>query len=198
MSKQTKRPAKAGNSKTFAQLREASAKASTELKKRVEEAKENARKGTRFLKALEGNLQKVDQEFLSQGTAPYGKDFFVNRAGKLIRPTGKHWESKEVYTQTVHKGQVKLILDPTASSLKEDWLFVVPKPKVWLLPHLYTVCTGKAYVAPKQPKTFKVVERKRVNLRVAGKYTHCVNRAHTRTLKYRLGDVWDAVEAFNG
>tara|TARA_R100001129_G_scaffold164178_1_gene130190 strand:+ start:200 stop:703 length:504 start_codon:yes stop_codon:yes gene_type:complete len=167
MSKQTKRPAKAGNRATAAQIGAQMNKATASLKSKIKEAKAAAKE---------------------QKTAPYGKDFFVSRDGKFIHPTGKYWSSTAKWEN-----------DPKAVGLSEGWLFVtgarIGSPRIQRLPHLWTQCRranpkGLPYIAPTQPKTFKVVEREKVNLKV--------NRPSNSTLKYRLGDVWDAVEALNG
>ena len=166
MSKKTKRPAKAGKYVSAAQIGAHMNKATASLKNKVKEAKAIAE---------------------AQETAPYGKDFFV-RDGRFIHPTGNHWSSTANWEK-----------DPKAVGLSEGWLFVtgarIGSPRIQRLPHLWTQCRranpkGLPYIAPTQPKTFKVVEREKVNLKV--------NRPSNSTLKYRLGDVWDAIEAHNG
>lgn len=196
MSKQTKRPAKAGKHITQAQAGDIKRQANDSLKAKIERAKEAATEGARFLNTLGRTLSKVNTEFLSQGTAPYGKDFhailvepttkkrwakgsrFKRRECEwlFVTPSGKRWEATGVYkAMETESGDFKAILDPAASSLKEeDWLFVSGKPKTQLLPHLWTQCKranpkGLPYIAPEQPKTFKVVEREKVDPKVTAK-----------------------------
>ena len=192
MSKKTKRPAKAGNYVSAAQIGAHMNKATASLKNKIKEAKAAAKE---------------------QETAPYGKDFHAFRVdpdtGKkwspesktplnrcewvlAVPPTGKHWSSAAKWEN-----------DPKAVGLSEGWLFVtgarIGSPRIQRLPHLWTQCRranpkGLPYIAPEQPKTFKVEDREEYNPKTDPK----VNRPSNSTLKYRLGDVWDAVEALNG
>ena len=173
MSKQTKRPAKAGNRATAAQIGAQINKATASLKSKIKEAKAAARE---------------------QETAPYGKDFFV-WDGKFIHPTGKHWSSTAKWEK-----------DPKAVGLSEGWLFVtgarIGSPRIQRLPHLWTQCRranpkGLPYIAPEQPKTFKVVEREKVDPKVTAK-PNGIKVYSYGSPDITFGDVWDAVEALNG
>jgi hypothetical protein len=113
--------------------------------------------------ALQAKIARAEEEAAGWGPNPYGKDFHVNQKKTVEIPsTGKYWRSR-----------VQWETDPKAVRLSE-WLFVTGKPKTQLLPHLWTQCKranpkGLPYIAPTQPKTFKVVEREKVNPKVTAK-----------------------------
>tara|TARA_R100000278_G_C5473036_1_gene165186 strand:+ start:476 stop:985 length:510 start_codon:yes stop_codon:yes gene_type:complete len=143
MSKKTKRPAKAGKHVTQAQV------------------------GNKVT-ALKAKIAKVKEEAAGWGPNPYGKDFHVNQSKTVeIQSTGKYWTSR-----------VQWETDPKAVRLSEGWLFVtgarIGSPRLQRLPHLWTQCRranpkGLPYIAPEQPKTFKVVEREKVDPKVTAK-----------------------------
>ena len=129
MSKQTKRPAKAGNRATAAQIGAQINKATASLKSKIKEAKAAARE---------------------QETAPYGKDFFV-WDGKFIHPTGKHWSSTAKWEKDPKAvGLSEGWLFVTGAR--------IGSPRIQRLPHLWTQCRranpkGLPFIAPTQPKT---------------------------------------------
>jgi hypothetical protein len=113
--------------------------------------------------ALKAKIADAKKEAAGWGPNPFGKDFHTNQKKTVEIPsTGKYWSSR-----------VQWETDPKAVRLSE-WLFVIEKPKTQLLPHLWTQCKlsnpkGLPYTPPTQPKTFKVVDREKVDPKVSPK-----------------------------